>query len=117
MLLGYINETKCAGFKEQTTVKIGFLWKKALATSAPYLSHFGPNYVLKVGGEALADPFLSPVFGSNNQTKPGVGDLMAYPGPTQRQIVLLRARTPSIQHTLGQENDVGAAEKYDRNNR
>lgn len=83
----------------------------------PYLSHFGPNYVLKVGGEALADPFLSPVFGSNNQTKPGVGDFMAYPGPTQRQVVLLRARTPSVQHTLGQENDVGAGEKYDRNNR
>lgn len=42
---------------------------------------------------------------------------MAYPGPTQRQIALLRARNPSIQHTLGQENDVGAGEKYDRNNR
>lgn len=57
--------------------------KKALATSAPYLSHFGPNYVLEVGRKALADPFLSPVFGSNNQPKPGVGDLMTYPGPTQ----------------------------------
>lgn len=71
----------------------------------------GPNDVLEVGGKALADPFLSPVFGSNNQTKPGVGDLMAYSGPTQGQIALLRARTPTIQHTLGQENDVGAGEE------
>lgn len=82
-----------------------------MKSSALYLSCFGPNYVLEVGGEALADPFLSPVFGSNNQTKPGVGDLMAYPGPTQRQTVLPRARTPSIQHTLGQENNVGAGER------
>lgn len=90
---------------------------KAWATSAPDLSRFSPNDVLEVGGEALADPFLRPVLGSNNQTEPGVGDLMAHPGPAQRQIALLRARTPSIQHTLGQENDVGAGERHDRNNR
>lgn len=58
--------------------------KDTIATTALYFSCFGPNDVLEVGGEALADPFLSPVFGSNNQTKPGVGDLMAYPGPAQR---------------------------------
>lgn len=81
-----------------------------IATTALYFSRFGPNDVLEVGGETLADPFLSPVFGSNNQAKPGVGDLMAYPRPAQRQIVLPRARSPSIQHTLRQEDDVGAGE-------
>lgn len=85
--------------------------KETIATSGQYLSRLSPNDVLEVGGEALADPFLRPVSGSDNQAKPGVGDLMAYPGPTQRQIVLPGARTPRLQHTLGQENDVGAGEE------
>lgn len=76
-----------------------------------YLLCLGPDNVLQVRGKALADPFLSPVSGSDNQAKPGVGDLMAHPGATQRQAVLARTRTPSIQHTLGQENDMRAREE------
>lgn len=78
--------------------------------TVPYLLCFNPNNVLKIGGKALADPFLCPVFGSNNQAKPRVGNLMAYPGSTQRQTALPRARTPTIQHTLGKENYMGTGE-------
>lgn len=81
-----------------------------MAATLPYLLCLGPDNVLEVGGKALADPFLSPVFGSNNQAEPGVGNLMAYSGPTQRQPFLARTKTPSIQHTLGQENYMGAGE-------
>lgn len=84
-----------------------------MATSVPYLLSLGPNYVLEVGGKALTDPFLSPVLGTDNQTKPGMGNLMAYSGPTQRQTVLPRTKTSSIQHTLGQENHMRTRE--DRN--
>lgn len=88
-----------------------------MAATVPYLLCLGPNYVLEVGSKALTDPFLSPVLGSNNQTKPGVGNLMAYSGPTQRQTVLPRTKTSSIQHTLGQENYMGTREdkNKDRN--
>lgn len=79
-----------------------------LAATGLYLLCLGPDNVLQVGGKALADPFLSPVSGSDNQAEPGVGDLMAHPGPAQRQVVLSRTRTPSIQHALGQENYMGA---------
>ncbi len=70
----------------------------------------GPDNVFQVGGKALTDPFLCPVSGSDDQAKPGVGDLMARPGPTQRQAIHPRTRTPNMQHTLGQENYMWAAE-------
>lgn len=76
-----------------------------------YLLCLGPDYVLQVGGKALADPFLSPISGSDNQAEPGVGDLMAHPGPTQRQVAVPRTSTPSIQNTLGQENYMGAGDR------
>ena len=75
-----------------------------------YFLSLGPDNVLQVGGKALADPFLSPVSCSDNQAKPGVGDLMANSGPTQGQALLFSTRTPSAQHTLGKENDMGAGE-------
>lgn len=81
-----------------------------LATIILYLLCLGPDNILQEGGKAFADPFLSPVSGSDNQAKPGVGNLMAKPGPTQRQAILPRTRTPSRQHTLRQENYMWAVE-------
>lgn len=69
----------------------------------------GPDNVFKTSGKAFANPFFSPVSGSDNQAKPGVGNLVANPGSTQRQ-TFFRTWTPSRQHTLGQENYMGAEE-------
>lgn len=75
-----------------------------------YLLRLGPDDVFQAGGEALADPFLRPVSGSDNQAEPGVGNLVANPRPAQRQVVPSRAGTPGAQHALGQENYMGAEE-------
>jgi len=73
-----------------------------------YLLCLGPDNVLQVGGEALADPFFGPVSGSDHQAEPGVGDLVADPGPAQTRVVL--SRTETAQHALGQERDMGAGQ-------
>lgn len=78
--------------------------------SPPCLLCFGPDNVLQIGCKALTDPLLSPVSGSDDQAEPGVGNLVANSGAAQGQLILRRAGTPSMQHTLGQENYMGAGE-------
>lgn len=80
-------------------------------TTPLYLLCFGPNNVLQIGCKALTDPLLSPVFGSDDQAEPGVGNLVANSGAAQGQPILRRTGTPSMQHTLGQENYMGAGER------
>lgn len=75
-----------------------------------YLFCLGPDNVLQVGREALADPLFSPISGSDQQAEPGVGDLVADPGPAQGQGVLSGTKSPSAEHTLGEEYYVGAVE-------
>lgn len=80
-------------------------------TTQLYLLCFGPNNVLQIGCKALTDPLLSPVFGSDDQAEPGVGNLVANSGAAQGQPILRRTGTPRMQHTLGQENYMGAGER------
>lgn len=79
-------------------------------TTPLYLLCFGPDNVLQIGCKALTDPLLSPVLGSDDQAEPGVGNLVANSGAAQGQAILQRTGTPSVQHTLGQENYMGAGE-------
>lgn len=89
-----------------------------MAAALLHLLCLGPNDVLQIGCKALTDPLLSPVFGSDYQAKPGVGNLMANSGATQGQHIVCRTTTPSMQHTLGQENYMGAGEETnDKNTR
>lgn len=72
----------------------------------------GPDYVLQIGRKALTDPLLCPVFGSDDQAEPGVGNLVANSGAAQGQLILpRRTGAPGTQHTLGQENYMGAGER------
>lgn len=80
-----------------------------------YLLCLSPYNVLQAGSKALADPFLSPVSGSNHKAKPGVGNLMANPGPTKRQASHSQTRISRAQHTLGQEDYMGAVENKGHN--
>lgn len=85
-------------------------------TAPPCLLCFGPDNVLQIGCKAFADPLLSPVFGSNDQAEPGVRNLVANSGAAQGRLLSCSSRsssagTPSVQHTLGQENYMGAEER------
>lgn len=77
----------------------------------PCLLCFGPDDVLQIGRKALAEPLLGPVFSSDHQAEPGVGDLVANSGAAQGQLIARRSGIPSMQHTLGQENYMWAGER------